>query len=111
MEDVRDFVYLGSKMTTDGDCDQEINTRITKANQAFAMLKTIWRSTGLSSYTKVRIFKSNVLSVLLYGSECWKTTAATERKLEVFQNKCLRRISGSSGRMSSPMKSSETGRG
>lgn len=56
------------------------------------MLKTVWRSTSLSIYTKIRIFKSNVLSVLLYGSECWKTTAAIEQKLEVFQIKCLRRI-------------------
>ena len=92
LEDVREFAYLGSKMTTDGDCDQEINARITKENQFFAMLKTVWRSTSLSIYTKIRIFKSNVLSVLLYGSECWKTTAAIEQKLEVFQIKCLRRI-------------------
>ena len=92
LEDVEDFVYLGSKVTTNGDCDLEINTRIIKANQAFAMLRAIWRSTGLSIHTKIRIFRSNVLSVLLYGSECWKTTAAIERKLEVFQTKCLRRI-------------------
>ena len=56
------------------------------------MLRPIWRSTGLSIHTKIRIFKSNVLSVLLYGSECWKSTTSIERKREVFQNKCLRRI-------------------
>ena len=67
-------------------------TRISKANQAFAMLRPIWRSTGLSIHTKIRIFKSNILSVLLYGSECWKSTTSIERKLEVFQNKCLRCI-------------------
>ena len=92
LEDVEEFVYLGSKVTTSGDCDQEINARISKANQAFAMLRTIWSSASLSTHTKIRIFKSNVLSVLLYGSECWKTTNAVEHKLEVFQNKCLRRI-------------------
>lgn len=92
LEDVQEFVYLGSKVTTDGDCDQEINARISKANQAFAMLKPIWRSTILSIHTKIRIFKSNVLSVLMYGSECWKTSISTEKKLEVFQNRCLRRI-------------------
>jgi hypothetical protein len=92
LQDVDEFIYLGSKVTTDGDCAREINTRISKANQAFAMLKPIWRTTSLSMHTKLRIFKSNVLSVLLYGSECWKTTATIERKLEVFQNKCLRRI-------------------
>jgi len=92
LQDVDEFIYLGSKVTTDGDCAREINTRISKANQAFAMLKPIWRTTSLSMHTKLRIFKSNVLSVLLYGSECWKTTATIERKLEVFQNKCLLRI-------------------
>lgn len=83
---------LSTKMTADGDCDVEVNVRISKANQAFSMLKSVWRSTNLSFHTKIRIYKSNVLSVLLYGSECWKMTVAVERKLEVFQNKCLRRI-------------------
>jgi endonuclease/exonuclease/phosphatase family metal-dependent hydrolase len=92
LEEVEEFSYLGSKVTTDGDCAREISTRISKANQAFAMLKPIWRTTSLSVHTKIRIFNSNVLSVLLYGSECWKTTATIERKLEVFQTKCLRRI-------------------
>ncbi len=92
LEDVQEFVYLGSKMTADGDCDVEVNVRISKANQAFAMLKSVWRSTNLSLHTKIRIYKGNVLSVLLNGSQCWKTTVAIKRKLEVFQNKCLRRI-------------------
>ncbi|KAK3546988.1 hypothetical protein QTP86_007917 [Hemibagrus guttatus] len=92
LEDVQKFVYLGSKVTTDGDCNKDINTRVSKANQAFAMLKPIWRTTSLSIHTKIKIFRSNVISVLLYGSECWKTTTAIEQKLEVFQNKCLRRI-------------------
>lgn len=90
--DMQEFVYLGSKMTADGDCDVEVNARISKANQAFAMLKSVWRSTNLSSHNKIRIYKSNVLSVLLYSSEYWKMTVAIERKPEVFQNKCLRRI-------------------
>lgn len=92
LENVEEFTYLGSKMTTDGDCEQEIKTRLSKANQAFAMLKPVWKSTSLSIQTKIRLFRSNVLSVLLYGSECWKTTVTIEKKLEVFQTKCLRRI-------------------
>ena len=78
LEVVEEFVYLGSKLSTEGDCHQEINTRISKANQAYAMLRSIWRASGLSIHTKLRIFKSNVLSVLLYGSECWKTTGNIE---------------------------------
>ena len=50
------------------------------------MLKTIWKSTSIKLNTKY------ILSVLLYGAESWKTTSTIELKLEVFQNKCLRRI-------------------
>ena len=92
LEDVQEFNYLGSKITTDGDCMTEINSRISKAGQAFGMLRNIWKTNNLSLQTKIKIFKSNVLSVLLYGSECWKTTTIIEQKLEVFQTKCLRRI-------------------
>ena len=70
------------------------------------MLKSIWRSTGFNIHTKIRIFNSNVLSVLLYGSECLKTSVASERKLEVFQTKCLRRLSSRyTGQTSSRTKS------
>ena len=92
IEEVNEFTYLGSKITTDADSEKEINTRIIKATQAFAMLKTIWKSTSIKLNTKLKIFRSNILSVLLYGAECWKTTTTIEQKLEVFQNKCLRRI-------------------
>lgn len=62
LEYVQEFVYLGGKVVTGGDCDQE--TRISKPNRAFAMLQSIWRSIGLSIHTRIRTFKSNVLSVL-----------------------------------------------
>jgi len=68
LEDVEEFVYLGSKLSLDGDCHLEINARISKASQAYAMLRSIWRANSLSVHTKLRIFKSNVLSILLYGS-------------------------------------------
>ena len=55
-------------------------------------LRSIRKASKLSLHTKLRIFKSNVLSVLLYGSECWKMTTTISQKLEVFQTKCLRRI-------------------
>ena len=92
IEEVTEFTYLGSKMSADGDTEVEIRTRITKASQAFASLKNIWKCRNISTNTKIRLFKSNVLSVLLYGSESWKTTKTIENKLEVFQNRCLRRI-------------------
>ena len=84
IEEVTEFTYLGSKMSADGDTEVEIRTRITKASQAFASLKNIWKCRNISTNTKIRLFKSNVLSVLLYGSESWKTTKTIENKLEVF---------------------------
>ena len=85
-------LYLDDKVTTDCDYDDEVTTRISNVNQAVTMPRLIWRSTGLSIHTKIGIFKSNVLIVLLYGSECWKATTPIESKLAVFQNKCLLKI-------------------
>ena len=75
-----------------GDSEPDVKRRISKASQAFSMLKNIWKSKKLSRNTKIRIFRSNVVSVLLYGCESWKVTTSISRMLEVFQNRCLRRI-------------------
>ena len=91
LEDFEEFAYLGTKVATTGDCDQEINTRINKTNQAFAMQKPVWRTTNLSIHTISEIFRNNVLIVLLCEAKWWKITVAIKRKLEVFQTKCLRR--------------------
>ena len=74
---------MGTKVTTTSECHQDINTRIRKANQAFAMLKPVWRTTNLSVQTNLKIFRSNVLYALLYGAECWKTTVTILQKLGV----------------------------
>ena len=79
-------------MTTSGDTEKEIRTRISKASQAFATLRSTWRSMNVSTKTKIRLFKSNFLSTLPYGAESWKMTKTINHKLEVFQNRCLCRI-------------------
>ena len=79
-------------MQADGDSVPDVKRRISKASQAFSMLKNIWKSKKLTRNTKIRIFRSNVVSVLLYGCELWKVTTTIIRMLEVFQNRCLRRI-------------------
>ena len=71
IEDVTEFTYLGAKVTKDGNTEAEIKTRINKARGAFAALKNIWKTKMISKKTKIRIFKSNVLSVLLYAAESW----------------------------------------
>ena len=92
IEEVDEFTYLGSKVSTDGDSGKDVQTRLAKANQAFGSLNAVWKSKQLRVKTKIRIFKSNVLSVLLYGSECWKMTKEICKKLDTIQTKCLRRI-------------------
>ena len=81
-------------MTIDEDSEIEAKIRISKARGAFTSLKSIWKNSSISLKTKVGIFKSNVLSVLLYGAESWKVTKSVCKKIEVFQNKCLSRILG-----------------
>ena len=61
-------------MSTDGNSESEIKARIRKASGAFAALKNIWKTNKISNRTKIRLFKSNVLSVLLYAAESWKVT-------------------------------------
>ena len=90
--EVDHLTFLGSKVSTSGDGEEEILVRISKVSQAFASLRSTWRSKNTSQKSKIRFFKSNVLSTLLYGAESWKMTKTISHKLEVFQNKCLRTI-------------------
>ena len=73
-EEVESFQYLGSIISRTGGTDEDIIARISKARQVFAMLKPVWRRSSLSLKSKLRIFTSNVKSVLLYGAETWRTT-------------------------------------
>jgi hypothetical protein len=92
IEDVESFVYLGSKVTKDGGTAQDVVQRIQKENGAFVQLYPVWRNNKISIRTKFCIFCSNVKAVLLYGSETWKVTKNITSKLQVFVNRCLRRI-------------------
>ena len=92
VEDVQQFTYLGSIVSTSGGTDEDISARKKKAQQVFSMLKPVWRSNALRTSTKLRIFTTNVKSVLLYGSETWRETAASIKSIQTFVNKCLRNI-------------------
>lgn len=92
IEDVDEFSYLGSIISTDGGADADVASRINKARHAYASLGRVWRSSQISKKHKLRIFNTSVKSVLLYGSETWKVTNTITNKLQVFLNKCLRRI-------------------
>lgn len=94
IEDVDNFTYLGSIVSTTGGTDEDIAARKRKAQQAFQMLWPVWRSRALKTATKIKIFNSNVKSVLLYGSETWRETVASISTLQTFVNRCLRNILG-----------------
>ncbi len=92
LEDVSSFEYLGSKIDEHGGTDADVQARICKARSAFACLSKIWNSRTLWVQTKLRLFNSNVMSVLLYGAETCFLKKSHEAKLQTFVNKCLRRI-------------------
>lgn len=91
-EDVIDFTYLGSVISTDNGAQKHIKARIIKARGVFSRIRTIWKSKHLSLKTKIKLYNSNVKSVLLYGSECWRVVKEDMSKIDAFHNSCLRKI-------------------
>jgi hypothetical protein len=90
VEKVDKFTYLGSVITTTGGAGDDVRTRIRKAEAAFAQLRNIWSSNIIHWKTKVRIFSSNVKSVLLYACETWPVTEEITRRIQGFINRKLR---------------------
>ena len=88
LEEVEAFTYLGSVVDKQGGTDADVRARIGKARAVFVQLKNIWSSKELSLKTKVQLFNTNLKSVLLYGSETWRTTVATIKRVIT----CLRKI-------------------
>jgi hypothetical protein len=95
---VDEFVYLGSKIEGNGSSDQDVKRRIGLANGVVQSLASIWRAEGISVKTKVRVYETLVLSLLLYNSETWALKEETKQRLLVFEMACLRRITGISRR-------------
>ena len=94
LEDVNSFTYLGSIITDAGGTEDDVQARIGKARTTFIILNNIWKAKNLSLKTKLQIFNSNVKTILLYGSETWKITTNILTKLQIFINRCLRRLLG-----------------
>lgn len=92
IEEVNQFTYLGSIISKTGGTDEDIKARIAKARHAFVTLRPVWRNKNITRKTKLRLFNSNVKTVLLYGSETWRHTKALDDKLQIFINTCLRQI-------------------
>ena len=76
METVTDFIFLGSKITADGDCCHEIKGRLLLRRKAMTNLDSILKSTDITLPTKVRLVKAVVFPVVMYGCESWTVKKA-----------------------------------
>ena len=92
VEVVTDFLFLGSKITSDGDCSHEIRRRLLLGSNAMANLDSVLESRDITLPTKVRIVKAVVFLVVLYGSESWTIKKAEHRGIETFELWCWRRF-------------------
>ncbi|XP_038048237.1 uncharacterized protein LOC119722267 [Patiria miniata] len=91
---VEKFCFLGNIVSSDCRSKADIQRRLGLATSALARLNTIWKERCLSRKTKLSLYNSLVLSILLYGSETWTLSAELERKLDAFDTKALRHIEG-----------------
>ena len=91
---VQKFKYLGYIITSDGKCVTEIKRRIGMAKDSFNKMKPILKNRNITLLTKLKVIKSYVWSILLYGCECWTITKDTEKRLEAVEMWFIRRLLG-----------------
>ena len=88
METVADFIFLGSKITADGDCSHEIKRHILLGRKVMTNLDSIFKSRYITLSTKVCLVKAMVFPVVMYGCESWTIKKAEHRKIDVFELWC-----------------------
>ena len=92
METVRDFIFLGSKITADGDCGHEIKRLLLLGRKAMSNLESILKSRDITLQTKVCLVKAMVFPVVIYGCESWTIKKAEYWRIDVFELWCWRRL-------------------
>ena len=88
---VTDFLFLGSKITADGDCSHEINM-LTPWSKVMTNLDSILKSRDITLPTKVRLVKAMVFPVVMYGCESWTVKKAEHQRIDAFELWCWRRL-------------------
>jgi len=91
-ETVSDFIFLGSKITADGDCSHEIKRRLLLGRQVMTNLDSIFKSRDITLPTKVHLVKAVVFPVVMYGCESWTVKKAEHRRIDAFELWCSRRL-------------------
>jgi len=94
-ERVEEFKYLGTTLTYQNSIPEEIKTRLRSGNACYHSLQNLLSSRLLSKNLKIKIYRTIILPVVLYGYETWSLTLREERKLRLFENMVLRGIFGS----------------
>src|SRR5574341_2552942 len=92
VETVSDFIFLGSQITTDGDCSHEIKRRLLLGKKVMTSLDRIFKSRDITVPTKVRLVKAMVFPVVIYGCESWTVKKAEGRRIDAFELWCWRRL-------------------
>ena len=92
METVEDFIFLGSKITADGDCSHEIKRRLLLGRKAVTNLDSILKSRGITLPTKVQIVKAMVFPARMYRYESWTIKKAKHWRIDAFELWCWRRL-------------------
>ena len=93
MKTMTDFIFLGFKITADGDCHREIKGRLLLGRQAMTDLDTVLKSRGITLPTKFHLVRAMVFSVVMYGCERWTIKKAEHWRTDTFELWCWRRLS------------------
>ena len=92
VETVTDFIFLGSKITLDGDCSHEIERHLLLGRKAMTNLDSILKSRDITLPTKVHIVQAMVFPVVMYGCESWTIKKAKHQRIDVFELWYWRRL-------------------
>ena len=92
VETVSDLIFRGSKITADGDCSHEIKRRLLLGRKVMTNLDSILKSRDITLPTKVRLVKTVVFPVVMYGCESWTVKKAERRRIDAFELWCWRRL-------------------
>ena len=91
-ETVADFIVLGSKITSDGDCSHEIKRRLLLGRKVMTNLDSIFKSRDITFSTKVHLVKAVVFPLVRYGCESWTIKKAEHWRIDAFELWCWRRL-------------------
>ena len=92
VDTVVDFIFLGSKITVDGDCSHEIKICLLLGRKAMTNLDSTLKSRDITLPTKVHLVKAMVFPVVMYGCESWAIKKAEHRRIDAFELLCWRRL-------------------